>query len=652
MASSVRKPSTPSQGRRTSSDTQHASPNASPNSFGRAPSPRQSPGPVSARAAARRPPGRSNLSMSSVPRTFMNPIASDDDMRAANSALIGELREQVQKAETVSEQYHKQLGVLQMRLDEAMGEQTRLEDQAHEKDSNINALRDEVKELSRQLRDMEQTHETERTAMIKDKEAQASREEELQSTIQRLKETIAQKDLRMNVENDRNLSRSPSFRNRSSQDIENGQFAPSSQLQRSPSRNNSKLILQKDKLIESLRLELAEMQVKLLEMENMGGGRHQELERELLEARLANARLMEDNESYQLLLSEKTLNGDFTKGDFMHHPATDNQLTTTGSGSLADELESASEGGEVESRRRLEAELKAQVDHNKALSLYIERIIGRLLQHEGFEHILDKSDSDAPGHPSRAMKLNKELPPPPQEKNEATGQTFLQRAKSVMAGQTTRPKPRPVSQLMQSSPVQDLPATSHPTPHENPETAPSIPLNRSRAGQHRRTRSDQADGAAAAAVIGQLYRGPAGRSPPSGPMSPGISPTLSQGPVFSGSFSSKRNSAQGASTSSKGGERDSVLSDRSGEVGSQVTESSPPRHSSNMNNYTGAVMTQNKLRPLRLVQENKELDSGDQGGKPTDDEEAARKKANRGSWVSWFSRTSSNTFEPPNTATG
>ncbi|EEP76128.1 conserved hypothetical protein [Uncinocarpus reesii 1704] len=658
MASSARKPSTPlsSHGnRRTSTDSHHSSPNGSPNGLGRSSSTRHSPAPVSARAAARRPPGRSNLSMSSVPRNFMNPQA-DDDARAANSTLIGELREQLQKAELVSEQYRKQLGVLQMRLDEAVEQQTRLEEQAHEKDSNADALRDEVKELSRQLRDMEQTHETERAAMIKDKEAQASREEELKSTIQRLKETISQKDLRMNVENDRTLSRSPSFRNRASQDVENGQFAPSSQLQRSPSRNNSKLILQKDKLIESLRLELAESQIKLIEMENMGGGRQRDLERELLEARMANARLMEDNESYQLLLSEKTLNGDFTKGDFMHQNAADNQLNTTGSGSLADELESAAEGGEAESRRRLEAELKTQVDHNKALSLYIERIIGRLLQHEGFEHILDKSENDVPRNPTaKTAGLDKELPPPPpQEKNEAGGPTLLQRAKSVMAGQATRPKPRPVSQLMQAAPGQDQQPASHSTPHENPETAPSIPLNRSRTVQHRRARSDQADGIAAAAVVGQLYRGSAGRSPPVGPMSPGISPTMSQGPLFSGSFSSKRNSGNsthGASMSSRGGERDSVLSDRSGEIASQGTNSSPPRHSSGMNNYTGAVMTQSKLRPLRLVQENRELDSGDQGGKTSDDDEAARKKANRGSWISWFNRTNSNSFEPPKTPT-
>jgi hypothetical protein len=64
-----------------------------------------------------------------------------------------------------------------------------------------------------------------------------------------------------------------SFRNRSSPDTDNGQFAPSSQLERSPSHSNAKLLLHKDKLIESLRLELAESQIKLVEMENRGGGR-------------------------------------------------------------------------------------------------------------------------------------------------------------------------------------------------------------------------------------------------------------------------------------------------------------------------------------------------------------------------------------------
>ena len=136
-------------------------------------------------------------------------------------------------------------------------------------------------------------------------------------------------------------------------------------------------MLQKDKLIESLRLELAEAQIKLVESENQGGGRLNEVERLLMEARMSNARLMEDNESYQLLLQEKTLHGDFGKGDFSYMGVSANQdalnalegrpsrpnSTRPNSGimtpatTLADELGSVGDDNEHESEeqvRRLE----------------------------------------------------------------------------------------------------------------------------------------------------------------------------------------------------------------------------------------------------------------------------------------------------------
>jgi hypothetical protein len=179
------------------------SPNAPANGLQRSPSVRISP--VSARAAARKPV-RSNLSVSNIPRVTDDP--SEDDARAENAALIEELKEQLHKAETVSEQYLKQLGVLQMRLDEATLEQEKLETQAHEKDSKVEALTAEIRDHARQIRELERAHETERNAMLRDKESQASREEELQVTIQRLKESLSQKEIRMTAENDKNISRS------------------------------------------------------------------------------------------------------------------------------------------------------------------------------------------------------------------------------------------------------------------------------------------------------------------------------------------------------------------------------------------------------------------------------------------------------------
>lgn len=179
------------------------SPTSPTNGLQRSPSGRVSP--MSARAAARKPL-RSNLSVSSVPKLTNEP--ADEDARAENAALIGELKEQLQKAEMASEQYFKQLGVLQMRLDEAISEQVKLEDQSHEKDTKIEALNTEIREHARQMRECGQVYEMERNAMFQDKELQASREEELQIMVQRLKESLAQKEIRMNIENDKNVSRS------------------------------------------------------------------------------------------------------------------------------------------------------------------------------------------------------------------------------------------------------------------------------------------------------------------------------------------------------------------------------------------------------------------------------------------------------------
>ena len=148
-----------------------------------------------------------------------------------------------------------------------------------------------------------------------------------------------------------------------------------------------------------------------------------ELEKKLMESRITNARLVEDNESFQLLLSEKTLNGDFNRAELMHG--------STGLGSLAEELETAE--GESENYRRLELEAKSLKDQNKALTLYIENIIGRLLQHKEFENILDKTPDLMNGAPRPSIpNREKELPPPPPKETE-TAPCLLQRAKSVFA---------------------------------------------------------------------------------------------------------------------------------------------------------------------------------------------------------------------------
>ncbi|KAI1380567.1 hypothetical protein F4677DRAFT_190873 [Hypoxylon crocopeplum] len=588
--------------------------------------------PMSARAAATHR-ATSSLSISS---TNGNP-----DARAETIALIEDLKERLQKADAASEQYRKQAEVLQSRFDDAQKEQAKLEERVHESEEQIEALRNEKREAARQMREMEAIYEAERSSMMKEKEEMANREEEMQAVINRLKETLNQR----NADDEYRPTRQS---NNSSPSVDSGNFAPPSSVQRSDSRNNSKLLLQKDKLIESLRLELAEAQIKLVESENQGGGRLHEVERLLMEARMANARLMEDNESYQLLLQEKTLHGDFGKGDFSYMNVSANQEAlnalegrsnagdhpSTPAASLADELgalggDDSPKASDDDAARRLENELRAAKDQNKALTLYINKIIERLLQHQEFEHILDQSSDFKPG-----ANLHKDLPPPPPE-SQGVGASLLQRAKSIAigggGGAAQRPKPRPMTMTM--APPHHQAQPHGPSALNNPDTAPSIPLSglgRSHSTARRpgaRPMSEQLTGAAG--IVNAMYKGP------DGPLSPALS-TASSSARHSQTFFSSGAGARVPSSSANNGsagnfpgmrsETSSVSGDSAadGTTGTATSASqSPPRtvgSGSGIGAEKSTTLAGNKPRPLRLVQEK---------------DEKERVENKRASWIGW-----------------
>lgn len=370
-----------------------------------------------------------------------------------------------------------------------------------------------------------------------------------------------------------------------------------------------------------MRMELAELSLQATEQSHTGDGRLQQLERDIVETKMLNARLVEENESFQMLLSEKTLKGHFAPE---HH-----EEDTSGLNTLAEELENAGDEMEAqpEAARKSEVENKQLRDQNKALTLYIDKIIGRLLSNPELEHlVLDNAADDPSMRPPPPPKAaGKALPPTPAGSEEAAQSGvggFLQRARSVVQRNPAARPSRPESMVQQANP----------TAHENPQTAPSIPLNRG----HRRARSDQAqqdNNAGAAAVVQQMTRSSTFRSPSSGPLSPGLGPTSPQ--LSTGSkqtyFPSPGPTSRvpSATLQNTGSSRNSVASDGSLQPDrSSVTDASSVQISNAHGPgpaIPGAVMKQNQMRPLRLVNQVK-------------DEEEAQKKANRGSWMGWFNR--------------
>jgi len=537
----------------------------------------------------------------------------ENESKAANSQLIADLKEQVERAEQASEQYRRQLEGLQQRLDEATDQQTAAEERDFATRTQVDKLLAEVKDSARQKRELEVNFESERSMLIQEKDRTSEREQELQSVVNRLTETLQTK------------SRERASTLRSGQPSDHDTKTPTQS-----SGNNEEFVqaLQdKDATIDALKLELADVHIKVAEQEHMGDGRLQILEKQLSDIKMQNARLVEENDSFQMLLSEKTL-----KGDFLHDAHSD----SGGVSSLADELETIGENDEVsvEQYKRAEADLKNIKEEKKALTLYIDKIIGRLLQHEGFEHIITGKDADEDGPAPPPKRAAKEKPLPlapataiPDVVAPAAPETptymggFLQRAKSVVArGGGTRPA-RPMS-FMQAAP----------SANENPQTAPRIPINKG----HRRARSDQMNPPELPAAIQQTNRGSPVRTASGGPPSPTISPlTRAQTSYFSPPTRTDTVRAPSQTgTAEPSSSRNSVTSGES--LGRQSTEATSAQASVHTGEHrpsmgppvTAGVMKQSQLRPLRLVQNQ-------------DAEEEARKRANRQSWMgNWFSKSS------------
>lgn len=595
------------------------------------------------------------------PATREVKTTGDEDARAESAALVEDLKDQLRKTETASEEYQKQLHVLQARLDEALASQNDIEQSSNQHLETVAALEVQLQESHRSTVDLQRKLEGEQQINNQERESASTRESELNDIIMRLKDSLAQRESRQSLSGEGSLSRATSFRGRSSPTPEKSR-GPAALQRRDSSQNSSHLILQKDKVIEDLRLELAEAHLKVMEADRAGGGRLQALESQLLETRMSNAKLMEDNESYQFLLQEKTLSGGMASKFNNPSPPASEHLSRAPSRdqshNLADELETVGEEEELGSldRKKLEKELSAQKDQNKALTLYINRIIGKLLASENFEQLFENGTITANGPPpgQEAAKSNtdKELPQPPgadvDSNKENAGSGLLARAGSIFGGGRNKPRPRSYQPPVAPDHFQAESETGPRTPIEQSmplasavedlTLAPRVPLTRGASARHssnprshRRTTSEISPG-----TTGSMYTSRVS----SGTLSPPLA-------------ASKRSSMQAipndhmslagtseVSTPTLGltavdmSELRSIPSATPSDSGygdSITTPSSPPRSmaasSTDGARATGgaATVSGKQMRPLRLVQEKAEHD-------------AERKKANRGSWMGWFNK--------------
>ncbi|KAI5802302.1 hypothetical protein FPQ18DRAFT_300441 [Pyronema domesticum] len=520
---------------------------------------------------------RPSISLSGSPLSARSSVKTrpqtDNETELEAAAMLEDIRTRLAKSESAAEaaaqEYSLQIKALQLRLDEAQKDYAKVEEQMHSKEDAIENMQIQIKELTRSKRDQENIYEAERIAAQQDRQELLDRDEELNTIIQRLKDTLAQRQ---------NSSEQDGSNSDNANADESVDFAPSG-----PAVPQTSLLLQKDKLIESLRMELAEAQIRLAEADHLEGSKVQKLEQQLLEARVTNARLVEDNDSFQLLLSTAALNGEFPRGDYLTNAFSDVDPGSAGGplksegGSprnsmglnLADELNGVEEDDEdAQQIKKLEGELKTLREQNKAMSLYISGIIERILQHKDSEAILDKT---APVGGSKVTE--KPLPPKPVEEKE--------RAASIRSVAT--------------APIESPKTTERPglvirthslNPQRKPAPGPFRPENMNAAlgrssslrgppGGHKRSKSDIGQSFSSAGV-NNIYRGEGVITPRAGP------------------FYATGDYVRPSRTRDSSSSLNSAMSDTDGS-----SVSSPPYPSTPIGPISGKT-----LRPLTLVQKN------------------------------------------------
>ncbi|KAG2183218.1 hypothetical protein INT43_006222, partial [Umbelopsis isabellina] len=183
----------------------------------------------------------------------------------------------------------------------------------------------------------------------------------------------------------------------------------------------SRTIKAQDKLISDLKAEVEKqknaVQEHLSQLQKQSL-RTEHLEHEISNVKQLNGSLQEDNESYQMLLHEKTMNGEIMLNSFMQTSAAKadtldaleqdikpqpSQSTTTGL-NLAAELNMASgpdawdntakESGESAGTiKKLNEEVKTLQDTNRALQLYMNKILMKIVTDK---QLVDVLSIDAP----------------------------------------------------------------------------------------------------------------------------------------------------------------------------------------------------------------------------------------------------------------
>ncbi|KAG0257339.1 hypothetical protein BG011_004013 [Mortierella polycephala] len=265
-------------------------------------------------------------------------------------------------------------------------DQVRLENQVYQLDQNLAESRKENQRLLRSKRDFDRQLQQSNAAFERERSLWSDREAELVRSLKfATRPLIVQPPAKDQYDTDK---------------VPVDALPP--QIQQQIAEKNAaqaRALRAREKLVSELRQQVLDINQDIIERQRNNNLRESELQAEIAQARELNKSLMEENESFQMLLHEKSMNGEFMQTSIMKNTGYDDDLSGTslgaqssGSINLADELGKAFERSPLPTADRtvdsLMEEVKTLKESNTALGLYISKILSRIMENPHLQAIL------------------------------------------------------------------------------------------------------------------------------------------------------------------------------------------------------------------------------------------------------------------------
>ncbi|KAI8380631.1 hypothetical protein EDC96DRAFT_491646 [Choanephora cucurbitarum] len=384
-------------------------------------------------------------------------IHSLQDQIKKGQEVESELRHQLETLEGQQRELHndndylrQKMSAIQLDNSNYSNSQARLETQLYAQEQDISSLRKEIQQLSKAKRDAEKKLIAESQDYENDKSMWQQREADLYNQI---------RSLSVNNSNEPRTPRTP--RRRSVTGTTLGIMSPFTTGLGDINENNNiieeqdgsrderptpklasidssyareakiaqRTIKAQDKLILDLKSELEKQKNLIAKQQSefqLQSLKLVHLEHEIANVKQLNRSLMEDNESYQILLHEKTMNGEFMMNPIMQVEDNPTMKESASSSSnqglnLAEELASSIPDWQKESEadqtiQKLNDENKTLQDTNRALQLYMNKILMKIINNKQLEDVLSIDQPSKPStlvsystsNKSSAQKTNKE----------------------------------------------------------------------------------------------------------------------------------------------------------------------------------------------------------------------------------------------------